>query len=187
MTHVKEKFSCIILAGGEGKRVDGRDKGLINYKNKPLTQHVIDAVEPQTHEIIISANRNLEKYKELGYKVISDSVNGFKGPLSGMAATLPYCSNDHVLVVPCDMPHLPQDIIERLTFNTLTNTINVVAINNKLQIVFLLHKKILPSVTLSLEKNERRLMQWVKSQQPEVVNFQDADAFLNYNTSADLN
>ncbi|MCK4675972.1 MAG: NTP transferase domain-containing protein, partial [Gammaproteobacteria bacterium] len=47
-----QKYSCIILAGGEGKRVDGQDKGLINYNKQPLIQHVIKQVKPQVDEII---------------------------------------------------------------------------------------------------------------------------------------
>ena len=64
------KYSCIVLAGGEGKRVNGRDKGLIDYKNKPLIQHVLDTVAPQVDEIILSANRNVDAYKSYGYKVV---------------------------------------------------------------------------------------------------------------------
>ena len=69
MSYNAKQFSCIILAGGEGKRADGMDKGLITYNDKPLIEHVIDAVSFQVDDIVISANRNIEnyqKYSEIG-------------------------------------------------------------------------------------------------------------------------
>jgi len=54
--------SCIILAGGEGRRVGGNDKGLLPYKNKRLIEHVIERMSPQVTDIVISANRNIETY-----------------------------------------------------------------------------------------------------------------------------
>ena len=42
MTSITTKPDCIILAGGEGKRMDGEDKGLVFYNNKPLIKSVIE-------------------------------------------------------------------------------------------------------------------------------------------------
>ena len=88
--------SCIILAGGEGKRAGGLDKGLLPYKNKtgknkPLIEHVIDAVKNQVDDIVISANRNAESYKRYSAHVIGDATEDYQGPLAGIAACLKYC------------------------------------------------------------------------------------------------
>ena len=37
-------LSAIILAGGEGRRMGGLDKGLVYYQNKPLVQWVKEAL-----------------------------------------------------------------------------------------------------------------------------------------------
>ena len=55
-----KQFSCIILAGGEGKRAGGSDKGLLLYKEKPLIEHVINTIKFQVDDIVISANRNID-------------------------------------------------------------------------------------------------------------------------------
>ena len=178
------QVSCIILAGGEGKRVGGVDKGLVTYKNTPLIEHVLTSIKPQVDEIIISANRNIDTYEKYGYKVISDTSDDYRGPLAGIAAALPYCTNEWVLVVPCDMPFLPGNIVEKLSAEK-KQSISIVESNSKMQLVFLLHTRLQASIQQSLDNNQLRLMQWVKSHQPAIINFSD-DAFKNFNHRDDL-
>ena len=52
-------ISCIILAGGESKRMNGNDKGLIDFNGQPLIAHVINALQNQIDDFVISANRNI--------------------------------------------------------------------------------------------------------------------------------
>jgi len=186
MDKSKTKFSCIILAGGEGKRVGGRDKGLIDFKSKTLIQHVIDTVEPQTNEIIISANRNREKYEAFGYRVIADANEQFQGPLAGIAAALPFCKNDWVLVAPCDMPFLPSDIIEKLSAQIIHSNLCIAKVNSRLQLVLLVNKTLLPSIIQVLQDDQRRLMQWVESQNPAIQSFSEHQNFKNFNTTENL-
>lgn len=191
------KFSCIILAGGEGKRVGGRDKGLICYQHKTLVEHIINKVKTQVDEIIISANRNIKAYEEYRFPVISDQVvsdqipsgskQTYQGPMAGITAALPHCNNDWVLIVPCDMPLLPTDIIEQLTNNSGNKHIYIAEINQRLQLVFLMQKKLLTSITQSLNNNQLRLMQWAKSQSHEIIPISSNDAFKNFNSNNDFN
>ena len=181
MNKSSERFSCIILAGGEGKRVGGRDKGLINYQGKPLVQHVINTVAAQCDDILISANRNIKDYENYGYKVISDAANHYLGPMAGIAATLPACKNEQVLVVPCDMPLLPNNLIEKLSAGMKQSGLCVAESESHFQLVFLINKNLLPSLLHSLQNNQLRLMQWLKSQHPSVVKFSDARYFKNFN------
>ncbi len=185
------KFSCIILAGGEGKRVGGRDKGLLCYQRKTLVEHIINKVNTQVDEIIISANRNIKAYEEYRYPVVSDrlpndSKQTYRGPMAGIAAALPHCNNNWVLIVPCDMPLLPSDIIEQLANNSGNKHIYIAEINQRLQLVFLMQKKLLTSITQSLNNNQLRLMQWAKSQSHEIIPISNNDAFKNFNTNNDF-
>ena len=54
------KIFALILAGGQGSRMGGVDKGLVQWHNKALIDHVIEKIRPQVSHIAISANRNLE-------------------------------------------------------------------------------------------------------------------------------
>ncbi|HHJ35066.1 MAG TPA: molybdenum cofactor guanylyltransferase [Gammaproteobacteria bacterium] len=186
MDNTNPQFSCIILAGGEGKRVDGRDKGLIDFKGKPLVNHVINTVKSQASEIVISANRNIKEYEAYGYRVVSDSTERYYGPLAGIAAALPFCRNEWVLIIPCDMPFLPVDIIEKLSACIADRDLCIAEVNGRLQLVLLIHKSLLPSIERSLQDNQLRLMQWVKSQQPAICPFSEEHYFKNFNHAVNL-
>ena len=186
VTKTEKKFSCIILAGGEGKRVGGVDKGLLEYKNKPLIEHIISAIAPQVDDIVISANRNIERYKDYVQKVITDEAEEFLGPLAGIAAALPHCDHDWVLIVACDTPFLPGDIIDNFLLKQTDSNLYIAESDNHLQLVLLLHKTLHDSIRRSLHEGQLRLMQWARSQRPETVIFPDEMAFKNFNYDVDF-
>lgn len=110
----RPRISAILLAGGEGRRVDGQDKGLLVWRGQALIEQVIARVAPQVDQLVISANRNRKRYAALGYPVIADITEQAQGPLAGIAACAPYCDGDFTLIVGCDNPCLPTDMAERL-------------------------------------------------------------------------
>ena len=197
MTSITTKPDCIILAGGEGKRMDGEDKGLVFYNNKPLIKLVIEKTEPQINNIVISANRNIDRYKKFGYPVINDLVsnqednkNIYQGPLAGIAAALPFCTTEWVFIIACDMPLISNNIVSQLTGgiknNTETKNIVIAEINKSLQLAMLLNTNLLFSIESSLKNNQLKLMQWVKSNPVEVIKFTNENEFKNFNYFKDL-
>lgn len=180
------KYSCIILAGGEGRRVDRKDKGLLRLDDKPLIQHVIDTISSQVDELIISANRNIDEYNAYGYRVVPDTVDTYRGPMAGIAAALPLCSNEWVLIVPCDMPALPGDLVKRLSIATDHSDICIAESGDRLQLVFLINRKLLPSLEHSLKSNQLKLMSWVRQQNPTIIRFDTVDHFKNFNRTTDF-
>jgi len=186
MNKSANQVSCIILAGGEGKRVGGVDKGLLEYKGKPLIEHVIEKVSPQVDDIVISANRNTKRYEVYSQIVIIDESEKYLGPLAGIDAALSHCRHDRALVVACDTPFLPSDIIDNFLSSETGAPLHIASTNKKLQLVMLIHKNLHDSITHSLSDGQLRLIQWAKSQQPEIVEFEDDSAFKNFNYTDDF-
>lgn len=209
MSSIIKKPDCIILAGGEGKRMHGIDKGLAQYKNTSLIESVIEKIKPQVSNIVISANRNVGQYKSFGYPVVTDldldsdsnqNNNIYRGPLAGIAAALPSCMNEWVFIIACDMPLIPDTIVSQLKDSLGANnlkedvgniadnkkTIAIAEVDSKLQLAILLNKNLLSSIQFSLEKNQLKLMQWVNSNQVSVVTFSDENEFRNFNYFKDL-
>ncbi len=110
----QRNIDAIILAGGQGLRMGGQDKGVVSWQNRPLIEHVIERIAPQVDSLRISANRNLPAYQKLGYPVHTDAEPGFRGPLAGIASCAPYCDNEWVMIVPCDYPSLPSQLVSTL-------------------------------------------------------------------------
>ena len=115
LTHIAfTDIDAVILAGGMARRMGGDDKGLIILDDKPMILHTIERLSPQVGRIWINANRNLEQYAQFGYQVISDTEQGFLGPLAGMLTALSHSHAALLLVVPCDSPQLPLDLTQRM-------------------------------------------------------------------------
>lgn len=111
------KVGALILAGGQGSRMDYANKGLQQLDGQPLVEHVIKRLQPQVDYLAISANHATDTYAALGLPVISDvaTLQG-QGPAAGIlsaSAQLPP-DLDALLIVPCDTPYLPSNLVERL-------------------------------------------------------------------------
>ena len=92
----------------------GADKGLLDYQGRPLIEWALAALKPQVGECVISANRNLDRYAGYGLRVLTDTLPDYPGPLAGVLAALQAVAADWLVVVPCDTPHLPADLVPRL-------------------------------------------------------------------------
>ena len=181
-----QTVSCLILAGGESKRMNHSDKGLVQFKDRPLVEHVISALEDQVDDFVISANRNFDTYRQFSSTVIAD-VGGKNGPLSGIAAALPTCQHELVLVVPCDMPNLPSNLVEILLAHLDETDLSIIEVHKRTQLVFLMRKSLLTSVQHLLLSSQYKLMHWVKSCSPAIIDCSDsAEAFRNINSLHDI-
>ena len=196
MNRSEAHVSCIILAGGEGKRAGGLDKGLLPYekktgknktgKNKPLIEHVIDAVKNQVDDIVISANRNIGSYQQYSANVIGDSTEDYQGPLAGIAACLKHCKHGLVLVVACDMPNLPGNLVTRLISEIQDNSFSIATVNNHHQLALIIKSNMVDSVQQCIKKKQLKLIQWVESVPHITVSFDDIpETFVNLNYLSD--
>jgi molybdopterin-guanine dinucleotide biosynthesis protein A len=175
-----------ILAGGRGRRMGGRDKGLVDLGGRPMIAHVIERIRPQVDTLIINANRHVERYGEYGYPVVADVIDDYCGPLAGMASVLRNAAPGLVVTVPCDTPFLPLDLVQRLhgALRTTASELAVVDSGERLQPVFaLLHTDLLDSLMEFLTAGGRKIDAWYESHVMTRVDFSSAaEAFANINT-----
>ena len=104
----------LVLAGGRGARVGGRDKGLLRDRGQPMAARAAALLAGVCDEVVISANRNLSRYAILGDAVVSDGRGDHLGPLAGIAAGLAVAKARFVLTCPCDATGVPANVPERL-------------------------------------------------------------------------
>ncbi|MEM6932428.1 MAG: molybdenum cofactor guanylyltransferase MobA [Pseudomonadota bacterium] len=111
------KIAGVILAGGLARRMGGGDKAVREVAGRPLLTHVIDRLAPQVDALALNANGDPARFAEFGLPVISDTVNGFVGPLGGVLAGLRWAEGkgcSHVVSAAADTPFFPADLTERL-------------------------------------------------------------------------
>lgn len=111
----RDDITGLVLAGGLGTRMQGRDKGLIELGGSTMIERVVERLRPQVGPLLISANRNLSRYRELELPVLEDpAAVRHCGPLAGLLAGLTAATTSWLAVVPCDAPRLPADLVARL-------------------------------------------------------------------------
>lgn len=185
-----DDITAVILAGGRGERMGGVDKGMLILQDKPLVQHVIDVIEPHVHEVVINANRHIDYYRGLGYRVVEDMFPGFAGPLAGIATSMHQVNTGWVLVAPCDVPGIPPDFTERLVeASARSNSGITVAHDGKhLQSAhLLLPVSLMPELDSWIVSGRRSIKEWLGIHDIGLADFSgDPDAFTNINTPDDL-
>ena len=191
MEEPRPLLTGLILAGGRAERMGGRDKGLLPLAGEPLIAHGIRRLKPQVAEVVISANRNLETYREQGCRVISDDLQmRFWGPLAGMLAGMRVMETPWLLTAPCDSPLLPPDYAARM-WAALTReqaTAAVAVDGGRWQPVFaLLSVDLREDLAAWLATGEGGVSRWLQRQRPALVDFADRPAlFHNVNAPEDL-
>ncbi|HUP94693.1 MAG TPA: molybdenum cofactor guanylyltransferase MobA [Burkholderiales bacterium] len=180
----------IVLAGGQGRRMGGVDKGLKLLGGKPMAQWAIERLAPQVDEILINANQNLDEYRAFGHAVIPDAIGGFAGPLAGLHRGLTEARHDLVATVPCDSPFLPPDLVARLlgALEAHNAELAVARTGDQPHPVFCLcRRSVLPGLNAFLEQGGRKIDAWYAALKVVEVAFDDEpDAFSNINTEAEL-
>ena len=180
--------SWVILAGGQATRMGGQDKGLVQLNNKPLIQHVIERLTPQTERILINANRNQDAYTEFAH-VFSDQFKDYPGPMGGIHAGLVNADTDWVGFVPCDSPLINTDLVKRFCSAVTDETDILVAHDGDHQqpVFTLYHKRVLPKLTAFLERGDRKIILLYKECHTQYVDFSDSpNCFVNLNTPEEL-
>jgi molybdopterin-guanine dinucleotide biosynthesis protein A len=193
MTIAREQITGVVLAGGRGSRMGGVDKGLQIVQGMPLAMHAVLRLRPQVGELMITANRNLGAYEALGVPVWPDRLPGFQGPLAGFLAGLERCRTPYMATVPCDSPRFPEDLVARLAqvLQQDDAEIAMAAVHEqgrvRAQPVFCLMKVgLMESLARFIDDGERKVDRWTARCRCVQVLFDDAQAFYNANTPADL-
>ena len=188
MPQNNQNITAVILAGGQGSRLGGLDKGLVKLNKLPLVSHIIKRIQPQVVDIMISANRNKAEYEQFGFPVYKDDITGFAGPLAGILKALQQCQSEWLLVVPADCPFIPDDLAFRLKQGIQDTKIAIPHDGSHLHPTFaLIHQSLESSLNDFLKKGERKARVWMQQQSHSIVDFSDqANAFLNINTEDEL-
>ena len=183
--------SGIVLAGGEGRRLGGLDKGLQLFAGKPMVESMLEVLDGVCSSILISANRNQDIYRRYGHPVVADAQAGFAGPLAGLLATLSLVNDEFTVLVPCDMPCLGNAVLPRLLQALQLSDIELAIAAEGQRIHYAVAAFRTQPALLALrrtwEEGQRSLRAWQQSLRQDVLQFEDAALFVNCNTFDNLN
>jgi len=108
-----------VLAGGESRRMGPQSKPFAPFLGKALIDHAVERLGAQVDRVIVNINDGGEH--AFGVPVVPDLNAELKGPLGGVFAVLSWLTGSGaaapraLFTVPCDMPLLPADFVQRLS------------------------------------------------------------------------
>jgi molybdopterin-guanine dinucleotide biosynthesis protein A len=168
-----------------------QDKGLVDIAGRPLISYVIDRIRPYVQSVMVSANRNQDTYNTFADVVISDDPQlgeSYAGPLAGILAGLEKSSSDYVLVIPCDTPCLPENLVPALFTTLLTEQSDIAYAHDGERdqpLIMLLRRELAPVLREWLLSGGRAVHEWLATQHYSIVRFDDSSQFINLNTTED--
>ncbi|MFT7246319.1 MAG: molybdopterin-guanine dinucleotide biosynthesis protein A [Candidatus Azotimanducaceae bacterium] len=164
--------------------MNGQDKGLVLFRGRPLISHVIDRIKPQVHHLWINCNRSHDQYRTLGCPILTDtgtytdtqrdtqSKSDFQGPLQGILSMATqfrqqspaFEQDEYCMVVPCDMPFLPTDLVDRLQHAIKGHAAAYASTASQVQpLVLLLRPQLLKTIPGYLHQGGRSVMGWLQN------------------------
>jgi molybdopterin-guanine dinucleotide biosynthesis protein A len=198
----RHDITGVILAGGQGTRMGGVDKGLQPFAGQPLVWHALQRLRPQVGALLINANRYPDEYQQLGVPVHPDAESDFPGPLAGFLVGMQEARTSHILVVPCDSPRLPLDLAARLAQALHSQQADIAMVSApetaengtrvlRPQPVFcLIPVRLMASLREFMASGQRKIDRWTAQHRTVLVPFDrpqdDPTAFANINTLAEL-
>ncbi len=169
------EITAVILAGGQDP-INGVDKGLVRLHGLSALEHALAAVKHQVSQVMISANRDPDRYRSYGCTVICDSRSDAKGPLAGVLAALEQASSEYLLTIPCDAAWISPDYAARM-YNAARDGAALAAVahdGNRDQPVFALFARtLLQPLQAFLDRGERRARWFLREQHALEVDFSD--------------
>jgi len=167
--------------------VGGCDKGLLWWQGAPLVAHVARRVAPQVTTLLLSCNRNPDRYRAYADRIITDLRPDHQGPLAGIEAASGLIRSDYILLAPCDTPLLPLNLAATL-YAALRNekcaTRACYAHDGQRShyLCALVHRNCLASLTGFLDRGERAVHRWMTHVGAMAMDFSDCpQLFANIN------
>ena len=188
----RSEISAVILAGGRATRMGGQDKGLLEHQGQTFAERIATAFASQVSEVIINANRHMERYGALGHRVVSDQLEDFQGPLAGMYSGLMAANTPWIITAPCDGPFVSESYVSKMieAADNGNQQLAVASDGDWLQPVYaLIHRDLAESLLGFLDSGERKIDRWYRSVGFVEVIFDDDDGermFTNVNTPEQL-
>lgn len=198
MTILNEIIPCVILAGGKGRRMGGKEKALIPLLDRPLLSYVLESISGQVAPIALNINTNLDQFYKFGYQIIEDPIKGHLGPLAGILASLNWArtlNQKWVLTLPCDTPFLPKNIVgEMIKAKNNDLSLDLVVARSKgynHPVIALWKSELSSKLKISLEEGIRKIDLFTANLKIGYVDFDSNkniqfDPFTNLNSPLDL-
>lgn len=180
-----EKFTGILLAGGESKRF-GKPKAFALKGSKPFYVHSLEALKPFVEKIIIVTNKKL--HHRFPFSSSIEVIHDFKeykgnGPLAGIYSTMEIYFSEWYVVAPVDVPFIEQEVYGELIKHVDNDYDAIVPIaTGKIHPLIALYRSSLKEkIKNKLDEGNLSVRRLLKDVQVKYVQFDNDMPFYNIN------
>ncbi|OPY49378.1 MAG: molybdopterin-guanine dinucleotide biosynthesis protein MobA [Methanosaeta sp. PtaU1.Bin055] len=108
--------SCVILAGGVGRRI-GSEKAFLEFFGMTMIERAVEVAGQVAGDLVV-VGRDMDQLRRLKAvvpeaRLVADSVQGF-GPVAGLAAGMAAAEGELALAVGCDLPFINPRVVDLL-------------------------------------------------------------------------
>ena len=182
-----------IIAGGQSRRMGGREKAFLELDSKSVILHVIEQFEPQVDQLVINANGEPARFSKFGLEVVPDVLTSLTTPLAGLHTALRFAKSvgaEVLVTVPSDTPFLPFDLAAKLLENSTANGAVIASSGGQDHyIIGAWNKELLDDLERTIaEDGLFRVKDWAQRALAQKVEWpvEPYDPFFNVNTPEDL-
>ncbi|TRW98067.1 molybdenum cofactor guanylyltransferase MobA [Candidatus Methylobacter oryzae] len=184
------KVAGVILAGGRARRMNNQNKGLVNFKGRPMISYAVAAMAPVVDYVLINANRDIDQYRQFGWPVISDQTGNFDGPLAGILTAMIHADADILVVIPCDSPLIRSEHLQKLLLTCSENNADVAVAFDGARlhpVILAVRARLQASLQDYLADGQHKVADWLVRQNLVQVDFSnEPEIFCNVNTMTEL-
>lgn len=181
-------IDIFITAGGKSSRM-GQDKGLMPLMGKPMICHLTDTLDQNNLSYSVIAHD--PKYEELGFRVYKDILPE-KGPMGALLTAFYFSRKDYVLLLGCDTPFLPGEVVRRLMFSAKPGRISISCFRKNIQPLMAVYPVSLLDDLLTYVTNDLlKMRSWVTKSKLQFIEMDDLEKsdplmFTNFNHKKDI-
>jgi molybdopterin-guanine dinucleotide biosynthesis protein A len=162
------QISGFVLAGGRSSRM-GEDKALVELGGQPLIALAVAKLRRFCAEVaILGANPELSDYAPLVPDLHTDC-----GPMGGIEAALAYAVGDWSMILPVDVPFLPESLLAGWIVETVGNEglrLSLFRVEGRVQpTILLIHRDLAPATALAVSQQRYKLFPVLEAAAQEIA------------------
>jgi molybdopterin-guanine dinucleotide biosynthesis protein A len=190
---MKNKFTGVILAGGENSRFSGKNKALVHIGGKRILDRIYEVFTVLFDKIILVTNDPVQ-YMEWDFDIVTD-IFPIRSSLTGIHTGLFYITTPYAFFAACDIPFIKKELIEIL-LDSVEPSIDIVIPETSKgfePLCSVYSKRCLKPIEEQLEKQSLKIERMfqkvrVKKISEDILRTIDQDllSFSNINTPDDL-
>lgn len=162
---MSKKFSCVILAGGQSKRM-GTDKAFLRLKDKTFLQIITQKLSKKCNQLILSINKDEEIYKNhlkgLNFISVKDK-NPYEGPLNAISSVADFIDYEYVFIATCDTPLINENLIDFYLTKIQSYDAVIPVVNDKIQPLNTLYTKNAVLKSKDIYGKIKSLIGWIQN------------------------